>query len=356
MKLLGECEINIVHMWKMIKNKKKKFHLLFLVLIFLLFIMAVYYYALSNEKKLKNEYQNNIVTKTIMVDGVARRYAIYIPDNLKNLSIPIVFELHGGGIYIEDMIGESGHKTPYKLWTDLAKKEKFIVVYPEGLNGVYGKPTWNDCRKDCSVNSGANDVLFIKTLIEKISTEYNVDSKRIYVSGTSNGGFMALRLAVELSDRIAAVAAVSASMPAISKCKPPRNPISVLFMNGTNDNHMPYTGGYISNPPNVKHGSAQSTEDAVKFWVNFDHTEKKPIRYVYPDLDNTDGGTVEKFDYKNGDKKTEVVLYKINGGGHSAPSIKEKYSFVFEKYFNKQNHDIEMTTEIWNFFKNKTLN
>ncbi len=301
----------------------------------------------------QNEY--GLFTKKIVVDGALRRYAIYIPKSLDGSPCPIVFELHGGGVYIEDMTGESGHKTPYKLWMPLAENEKFIVVYPEGLNGAYGKPTWNDCRGDCVVSSNADDVHFIETLIEKISERYSIDQSRIYVSGTSNGGFMALRLAVELSDKIAAVAAVAASMPAVSKCCSPQNPISVLFMNGTDDNHMPYNGGYISNPPNPDHGSAEATEDAVNFWVNFDETDTIPKTFVFPDLDSTDGGVVEKYDYINGRDGTEVILYKVNGGGHSAPSIKERYSSLFEEYFNKQNHDIEMTTEVWKFFKDKRL-
>ncbi len=290
----------------------------------------------------------------IDINGIIRRYAIYIPENQGKTGFPVIFELHGGGVSVEDMTGESGYKSPYKLWMDLADSERFIVVYPEGLNGAYNKPTWNDCRADCIVNSDADDVTFLEVLLDHISGKYNVDQNRIYVSGTSNGGFMALRLAVELSGKIAAVAAVAASMPAHSKCHPPQNPVSVLFMNGTDDNHMPYNGGYIGNPPNSDRGSAMPTKDAVNFWVHFDHTDTVPDAYLFPDLDTTDGGRVEKFVYKNGMRGTEVVLYRVNGGGHSAPSIREQYSKRYEQYFNRQNHDIEMTTEVWKFFKDKT--
>ena len=296
-----------------------------------------------------------LFTKNIKVDGISRRYAIYIPQHIGTSSVPLVFELHGGGIYIEDMTGESGHKTPYKLWMDLAGDEKFIVVYPEGLNGAYDKPTWNDCRGDCIVSSGADDVRFIAELIKKIETDYPVDQDRIYVSGTSNGGFMAQRLGIELNDKIAAIASVAAAMPAVSECGPPEDPISVLFMNGTDDNHMPFNGGTIGDPPNPDHGSVLSTNKTVDYWISFDHTDTIPETYTYPDLDTTDGGVVQRFSYKNGKNGTEVVLYKVVGGGHSAPSIKEQYSALFEQYFNKQNHDIEMTTEVWNFFKSKTL-
>ncbi len=296
-----------------------------------------------------------LFTKNINIDGKNRRYAIYIPRQSGTLSLPLVIELHGGGVYIEDMTGQSGHKTPYKLWMELAEREKFIVIYPEGLNGAYGKPTWNDCRGDCNVSSGADDVRFIATLISKVEAEYNIDRNRIYASGTSNGGFMAQRLGIELNDKIAAVATVAAAMPAVSNCNPPSRPLPVLFMNGTNDNLMPYNGGTIGNPPNPNHGSVLSTPESVNFWVHFNQTDTIPQTYAFPDLDPDDGGVVQKFTYANGLNHTEVVLYKINGGGHSAPSIRERFSSVYEHYFNKQNHDIEMTAEVWNFFKTKRL-
>ena len=333
------------------KLKNKRFMLCLFVFFQLLLLVGC-----SNADNKEDIERYGLFTKNIKVDGVLRRYAIYIPQGLGMSAVPLVFELHGGGVYIEDMTGQSGYKTPYKLWMELADSEKFIVVYPEGLNGVYGKPTWNDCRGDCIVNSNADDVHFIEILINDISANYNIDPNRVYVSGTSNGGFMAERLAIELNDKIAAIAVVAAAMPAVSKCGEPVKPVSVLFMNGTNDNHMPYNGGIIGNPPDPNRGTVLSTDETVEFWINFNRTDTVPEIYTYPDLDTTDGSTVQRFRYRNGVGGTEVVLYKINGGGHSAPSIKERYSDLYEQYFNKQNHDIEMTTEVWNFFKNHTLN
>jgi len=321
-----------------------------------LFLPAIFLWMFAAKCHKNHETKEyGLFTENINFDGQNRRYAIYVPRQTGTSPMPLVFELHGGGVYIEDMTGQSGHKTPYKLWMELADREKFIVVYPEGLNGAYGKPTWNDCRGDCIVSSGADDVRFIATLIDKIVAKYPIDQNRIYVSGTSNGGFMAQRLGIELYDKIAAVASVAAAMPAVSDCPSPSHPLSILFMNGTDDNHMPYDGGTIGNPPNPNHGSVLPTSESVNFWVHFNRTDTIPQTYTFPDLDPDDGGVVQKFTYTNGLNQTEVVLYRINGGGHSAPSIRERYSSVYEHYFNKQNHDIEMTTEVWNFFRTKSI-
>ncbi len=205
------------------------------------------------------------------------------------------------------------------------------------------------------MSSDADDVHFISVLIDKITSSYNINPDKIYVSGTSNGGLMALRLAVESPEKIAAVAAIAAAMPDQSECGAPSMPVSILFMNGTADAHLPYTGGTVGDPPSADHGSVFSTEQSVNIWTTLDQTDTTPVIGNFPDLDINDGGTVTKYSYLNGTGGTEVILYKINGGGHSAPSILERYSPLFETYFGKQNHDIEMVNEVWNFFKTKTL-
>ncbi len=329
------------------------FSLKFIRILMLLIITGVI--SRCGKKEVTEPISTGLFTKHITVNGESRRYAIYIPKGIENQSVPLVFELHGGGVYIEDMTGASGHKTPYKLWMQVADTAKLIIIYPEGLNGAYGKPTWNDCRGDCTVNSHAGDVEFINTLIRKIGDKYPVNPKKIYVSGTSNGGFMAQRLGIALPNKIAAIASIVASKPAVSSCPNPSQPIPILFMLGTNDNHMPYNGGYLSNPPNPAHGSVISATETINYWVNFNQTSTQPAYKVFPDLDPNDGGIVEKFTYKNGTNNSEVVFYKINGGGHSAPSIREQYAPLFEQYFNQQNHDIEMVFEVWAFFKNKHL-
>ncbi len=314
----------------------------------LIILLIILTFNLSCQKT--DQHRQNLYKKEITVKNLQRRYAIYIPKNPPTSPMALVFELHGGGVYIEDLTGESGHKSPYKLWMDLADKEKFIVVYPQGLDGTYSKPSWNDCRKNAQINSNADDVFFISKLIEEISSTYKIDQDRIFISGTSNGGLMALRVAIELPEKISAVAVTAAAMPDKSKCKDPQKPLSVMFINATSDNYLPYDGSFLSNPPNPKHGSVYSVKKSVQIWQKLNQTNPKPDIYNFADIDPNDGSVVTRYIYTNPNNKTSVVLYKITGGGHLAPSIKERYSAFYEKYMGKQNHDIEMTTEVWNFF------
>ncbi len=285
---------------------------------------------------------------TLEHDGQARRYALYVPARAGSDPLPLVFSLHGGGVTLEDQIGASGYKSPFKLWMELADSEGFYVVYPEGLPGAYGKPTWNDCRGDATVSSDADDVGFILALIDEVAAAYPLDRRRIYASGMSNGGLMALRLAVEAPNTFAAVAAVCASMPAVSKCPVPARPLPVLFMNGTADPNLPYGGGTIGNPPRASHGSVLSTAASVAVWNNLAGAHLTTQRTL-PDLDPNDGGVVTESDYRAGGRLW-VRLYTVGGGGHAAPSIRERYSALFERLFGHQNHDIETAREVWRFF------
>ncbi|GEM90322.1 alpha/beta hydrolase family esterase [Oceanithermus desulfurans] len=282
-------------------------------------------------------------------DGQARRYALYVPAQVGDAALPLVFSLHGGGVALEDQTGQSGFKSPFKLWMDLAEREGFYVVYPEGLPGAYGKPTWNDCRADSTVSSSADDVGFLLAVLERVAAAHPVDRGRVYASGMSNGGFMALRLAVEVPDPFAAVAAIGAAMPAASKCPLARRPVPVLFMNGTADPNLPYDGGVIGNPPDPTHGTALSTPGSAAFWSQLAGAEAAET-HTFPDLDPDDGSTVRYLSYRR-EGALWVRLYTVEGGGHAAPSLRERYSALYERYFGRQNHDIEAVEEVWRFFR-----
>ena len=290
----------------------------------------------------------------IEIDGTSRSFDFFIPTNLGPSEPPLVFLFHGAKLNTDHLTGERGRVAPYSVWMELAKAEKFIVVYPQGAVGPLDGPGWNDCRADASTNPAEDDVAFVAALIDQFVRTHNVDPQRVYASGTSNGGHMSLRLAHELSDKIAAVAPMVAAMPAIS-CNVPVNPISVLFMNGTVDPLLPYGGGKVA-PEAGGRGTVLSAQESVAAWVTFNQTDEIPTVRAFADIDPSDGSTVTSTTYMNGIEETEIVLYEIAGGGHVEPSLQEQYSRIFEVTFGRQNHDIEMATEIWNFFRSKTLN
>ncbi len=286
--------------------------------------------------------------KQLESNGIEREYHLFVPDNYSNQ--PLVVLLHGNRSSHDDIIGEDDITAPFKVWLSKAEQDDFLVLIPNGTLGSNNRRGWNDCRTDAVNNPIANDVLFIEDLLDSLENEYNFDNDKVYVAGISNGGQLAFRLTQEIPDRITAFASVAASIPENSACSESTVPISALFMNGTDDPILPYFGGEMAS----NRGTVLSTQQSVNYWTTRNGISTSPIIENFPDINTTDDCTVIKSLYQNGDNNTEVAHYEIVGGGHTEPSIQERYSNVFLIWVGKQNGDIEMADEIWNFFKDKS--
>lgn len=161
---------------------------------------------------------------------------------------------------------------------------------------------------------------------------------------------MAQRLVEEIPSKIAAFASIVNNRAANSICIENSEPISALFMNGTQDLFVPYGGGQILS----NRGLVISTDESINYWINRNQTDTTPLIENLIDINIGDNSNVQKFTYNNGINATEVVLYKINGGGHTEPSLVEKYSETYLAIVGEQNEDIEMAEEVWRFFRDKS--
>lgn len=274
---------------------------------------------------------------SIVWDELERTYLIHIPPSYdKNKSMPLVIALHGVGGSAKDMVKHG--------FSRLADKEGFIVIYPEGV-----KKHWNDGSRG---EETVDDVGFISSLINYLIKELNIDPERVYVTGMSNGAMMSYRLACELTEKIAAVATVAGNMPQnLSLSCSPSRPISVLAINNVDDPLMPWEGGDITGPfGSIKLGKVLSVSETVTFWVNHNHCSPSPLISYEPDRDpeDEDGTWVRKEVYENGTDGTEVILYAIEGGGHTWPGSDHSLP---ERIVGKTSKDIDATEVIWNFFK-----
>ncbi|KXK14629.1 MAG: phospholipase/carboxylesterase [Chloroflexi bacterium OLB14] len=175
--------------------------------------------------------------RTLQHDGLERTYLLHVPSSYdENKATSLVLLFHGGGGNAENQQRTSG-------FNELANKEGFIVAYPNGTGKFSDKIlTWNGgiCCGYASENQ-IDDVGFIRALVTELQTQYNIDSKRIYATGFSNGGIMSYRLACEASDLFAAIAPVSGTQN-FEACKP-SEPVSLIHFHGTDDTHLPYNGG-----------------------------------------------------------------------------------------------------------------
>jgi len=317
-------------------------------LIFLILISSLATFSCGKDTGEVNSKTGLVLNEKIVVDGADRAYHIQIPTDSKNK--PLVVLLHGHGGSFDQSLGLEGSQAPQKVWLDIANREEFIVVVPNGELGPSDSRGWNDCRSDAPANPTTDDVKFISAVIEKLKGELNHDDNKVYVSGVSNGASMAIRLAQEIPDKIAAFASVITTMPVNSECLERMVPISALFMNGTSDPIAPYEGGSIAS----NRGEVHSTQASIEYWIERNKTDRDAIVTSFSDIISNDESTAKKYVYPNGLANTEVVLYEITGGGHTEPSLLEHYSNLYLRIVGPQNRDIEMAEEIWNFFKTKS--
>ncbi len=174
----------------------------------------------------------------VTTDGRTRTYHVYAPGDLDPAGAPLLMALHGGTGTGSQFEARSG-------FDDLAELYGFVVVYPDGIGSGATETdnrTWNAgiCCGQAALK-GVDDVAFIGRLIDVMEQTYTIDQKSVFAAGHSNGGFMAYRLACELSDRIVAVG-VQAGGLGVSPCTPSQ-PVSLLHIHGTADTNVPIAGG-----------------------------------------------------------------------------------------------------------------
>lgn len=258
--------------------------------------------------------------------GQSRTYIRYTPKGYKSgKPLPLVFVLHGFTQNASSIMGYSG-------FNNLADSNNFFVVYANGVSNA-----WNT-NSGFPGGSTADDVGFISAILDTMKQRYGIDTARVYACGFSAGGFMSHRLACELGNKIAAIAAVSGTMSdaAFKACKPSRA-IPVMQIHGTSDVVVSYGGG-ISNI---------SVDNTLKFWTGQNQCASGFKTISLPDK-VSEGSTVDRIEYSPCNASTEVVHLKVNSGGHSWPG--SSGSGV-----GNTNMDISASAEIWKFFNRFTL-
>ncbi len=282
---------------------------------------------------------------SISWDGLERTYLIHIPPSWNSVkSMPLVIALHGGGGTGEGMV-----RLTRGSFNDLADKEGFVVVYPDGTRfSKSPKTRWNDGRDDRY--SRTDDIGFLSALIDYLGQTLNIDRRRVYATGISNGAYMSMRLARELPDKIAAVATVAYAMPEKFASIPvSTRPISVLVMAGTKDPLVPWEGGETPDTTGGRMlGKVLSVPETVKFLAVHNQCPWTPTVTWEPDRDLQDGTLSRREDYVNCIEGSEVVLIAVEGGGHTWPG---GWQYLPESWVGITSRDIDACEIIWDFFK-----
>lgn len=277
-------------------------------------------------------------------DGLERSYQLYLPSGIQQKEdYPLIVVLHGGGGSARSVI-----RLTQGRFNKIADEEDLIVVYPEAVRRY-----WNEGRSEpisYAHRNEVDDVGFISSMIESLVEEYDIDKNRVYLSGISNGGFMAFRMACERPELITAIATVNAPIPIDieEQCKQSSG-TSLMMIHGTDDPLVPYEGGTIT-AFGVARGRVFSAEGSIALWLAQNdcpgHAEKDMIEDRSP-RDNT---TISVYTYPGCEDGVNVLLYRVEGGGHTWPGGRQ---YQREDRIGRTSRDINASDEIWAFFQDQ---
>ena len=277
-----------------------------------------------------SSFAQQTINASITHDGIQRNYILYIPEIYDgNTAVPLILNFHGFG-------SNAAQQMFYGDFRDIADTEGFLLVHPEGTTFI-GNQFWNVGFP--GISSTIDDVGFTEALIDELATLYTIDLDRVYATGMSNGGFMSFLLACQLSEKIAAVASVTGSMTqdTFDDCNA-QLPTPVLQIHGTEDDVVSYNENNLSLP----------IPDVISYWVDHNNCETTPTTTTLPDVDVSDGSTIEYSVYEDGDNGITTEHMKVIGGGHTWPgSILNSAG---------TNQDIDASMEIWLFFSRYDIN
>jgi polyhydroxybutyrate depolymerase len=277
-----------------------------------------------------------ITAGSIVIDGRKRTYQAYVPKGLAP-GAPLVLAMHGSGENGTAMRIETGYG-----FERLADERGFAVVYPNGQNGH-----WNTCEIDKDAQQpGIDDVRFLTALGDKFIDEIGTDRNRVFGVGLSEGGYMAIRLALE-APRFRALASVEANLPTPEnfQCKPvTQGGASVILIHGTKDRLVPFEGGEGSLIFGLfKNPKVLSSHATAQYFADLDAIVGRPV--TTRSISN-DGFGIERSIWSNG-SGADVELIAIDGAGHTFP---QPY-YRARRILGPSPRDPNAAEVIWAFFE-----
>ena len=275
---------------------------------------------------------------SIRIDDHDRRFIFITPSHPKaGENLPIVFFFHGAG-------GTAQQASRTYGWAEKAEAEHFFAVFPEGLpvrpdgpgNFLLNPHIWRDLRPGM-LTRGVNDVHFFEELLGKIEDVMPVDTKRVYVTGFSNGAGMTFTLGAKFADRIAAIAPVSSQ--SFTEIDSLARPVPVYYLAGTADSLVPYHGGE-SKLPWGQVRTMPPVQESVDTWAKLDGCPAEPQV-----VSEENGVRVQR--YGPGREGSEVLFTTVEGNGHHWPGTAEPLPKAIS---GPALDPFQATDRIWEFF------
>jgi polyhydroxybutyrate depolymerase len=210
------------------------------------------------------------------VFGGDRPVELFVPSGYDaDTPTPLIILLHGHGA------SGLAQELVFRLRPE-AEARTFLYMFPNGTSSEEGRNFWNATDACCDFfDSGVDDASYLRGLIDEVSEHYNVDDRRIYFTGHSNGGYMSFRMACDYADVIAGIAPLAGATYADPADCGASEPVHVLAMHGTADEAVLYEG-QPDTPEDVAYPSAA---DSVAYWAEIGGCDATTTEKATIDLD-----------------------------------------------------------------------
>jgi len=262
---------------------------------------------------------------TVDVDGFDRRYRVYAPADYDGTRpYPLILVLHG---FMQDW---KSIRT-LSRFDALAEREQALVVYPDGY-----RRSWNDGDDGKpATKAGLDDAGFVRRIIEQVSETHNVAGRRVYAVGFSNSGFLLVRHACALADRVAAIGVVAAGVyPLWEGPCPGRDRMPAMFIVGSADPMLATLTRHEIEP-------SRSGE----LWSRANGCSEHVVRSIPDGVD--DGTRSRRDEYRGCTDDASVVLVRVEGGGHTWPGGPQ---YLPAALIGSTSRDFDATEQLWRFF------
>ena len=256
------------------------------------------------------------MTTEDFVAGGDRPVNVLLPDGYDpDVPTPLVILLHGYG-------ADSTVQDSYFVMSAVAAAQGLVFAAPDGTTDEGGARFWNATDACCDFYAaGVDDSAYLEGLLDEIESRVNIDPKRVYFVGHSNGGFMTYRMACDHADRVTAIVSLAGATFENQNDCAATEPVSVLQIHGTADTDIQYEGGL--------HGSSgvlfPGAVETVGRWATVDGCDATSAPGTPRDIELEIAGDETTVDVYAGCDGTAVELWSIQGGGH-VPSLVESFS------------------------------
>lgn len=276
--------------------------------------------------------------------GRSRSYILHAPSGRADRARPLVIAFHGGG-------GNAPGFRDYAGLNLVADREDFLVAYPAGTGPLRGALLTFNAGNNCcgpAHRQNVDDVGFAVAVVEDVAKRHQLDRRRVYATGHSNGAIMAYRLAAERADVVVAIAPVAGAM-SLDRFAPSRA-VPVMHIHSVDDPRALYTGGI--GPPfpgtenRVTHAAVPA---ALALWIRFNGCRLEPTTAEWrrgkpgsPEATHT----ATRLVYAPCSSGADVEHWKLTVAGHGWPGGP---SPLREQLSGPRTSVVHAAEEIWKF-------